>query len=125
MPPDAPSRDATYARNVDLGMNPTKVGKLDNADQEAWKLTLPAFIEQLYRKRFNKDRADVSCPSRNTLVSKKTAAKRESDPAAPRRRDMSEYPFGFHPGVSAASWGLWGLPRDSEPRAPLVALVFG
>ncbi len=43
----------------ELGMNPRKLGKLDNADQESWKLPLSAFIESLYRKRFGKDRPDV------------------------------------------------------------------
>lgn len=37
-----------------LGMNPAKLGKLDNHDQEPWKLPLPKFIEELYVKRFGK-----------------------------------------------------------------------
>jgi hypothetical protein len=40
----------------ELGLNPRKLGKLDNHGQEPWKLPLPAFIEQLYRKRFGKNR---------------------------------------------------------------------
>lgn len=28
----------------ELGMNPRQLGKLDNHDQEPWKLPLPAFI---------------------------------------------------------------------------------
>ena len=43
----------------ELGLNPSKLGKLDNHRQEPWKLPLPAFIEQLYHKRFGKDRPDV------------------------------------------------------------------
>jgi hypothetical protein len=43
----------------ELGLNPKKLGKLDNHRQEPWKLPLPAFIEQLYRKRFGKDHPDV------------------------------------------------------------------
>jgi hypothetical protein len=43
----------------ELGLNPQKLGKLDNHRQEPWKLPLPAFIEQLYRKRFGKDHPDV------------------------------------------------------------------
>jgi hypothetical protein len=43
----------------ELGLNPKKLGKLDNHRQEPWKVPLPAFIEQLYRKRFGKDRPDV------------------------------------------------------------------
>ncbi|MEK7445177.1 MAG: hypothetical protein AABZ70_10005, partial [candidate division NC10 bacterium] len=36
----------------ELGMNPKKLGKLDNHQQEPWKLPLSAFIERLYFKRF-------------------------------------------------------------------------
>jgi hypothetical protein len=38
----------------ELGMNPAKLGKRDNHDQEPWKLQLPQFIEQMYFKRFGK-----------------------------------------------------------------------
>lgn len=64
----------------ELGMNPKKLGKLDNADQEPWKLPLPAFIESLYRKRFDKDRPDVvhSIEERARLPEKKKAARRET-----------------------------------------------
>jgi hypothetical protein len=36
----------------ELGMNPKKLGKLDNHRQEPWKAPLPQFIEDLYFKRF-------------------------------------------------------------------------
>ena len=67
-------------------MNPNKFGKLDNADQEPWKLPLPAFIEHLYRRRFNKDRPDIvlSVEERARLEEQKKAAKRE---AKRQRRD--------------------------------------
>jgi hypothetical protein len=38
----------------ELGMNPAKLGKIDNHKQEPWKLPLPRFIEELYFKRFGK-----------------------------------------------------------------------
>jgi len=38
----------------ELGMNPTKLGKIDNHKQEPWKLPLPQFIEELYFKRFGR-----------------------------------------------------------------------
>jgi len=47
----------------ELGMNPDKLGKLDNHGQEPWKAPLPAFIEDLYRKRFGKDRPAVVRPA--------------------------------------------------------------
>jgi len=44
----------------ELGMNPKKFGKVVNEKQEPWKKPLPAFIEDVYLKRFGRDRpADV------------------------------------------------------------------
>ncbi|MCD4804685.1 MAG: hypothetical protein K8R07_03320 [Desulfobacterales bacterium] len=43
----------------ELGLNPKKFGKLANHKQEPWKLPLPDFIEELYFKRFKKDRPEV------------------------------------------------------------------
>ena len=43
----------------ELGMNPTKFGKLANHRQEPWKAPLPVFIEQLYFKRFGKRQPDT------------------------------------------------------------------
>ena len=62
----------------ELGMNPKKLGKLDNHQQESWKLPLPAFIERLYFKRFAKP-----CPE--VVVSIEERARREEDKKALRR----------------------------------------
>jgi len=64
----------------ELGMNPKKLGKLDNDDQEPWKLPLPSFIESLYRERFGKDRPDVvhSIEERAHLLEQKKVARRET-----------------------------------------------
>ena len=39
----------------ELGMNPKKLGKIDNHRQEPWKAPLPEFIQHLYRKRFGRE----------------------------------------------------------------------
>jgi len=44
----------------ELGMNPKKLGKLDNHKQEQWKAPLPQFIEELYFKRFKRERPITS-----------------------------------------------------------------
>jgi len=64
----------------ELGMNPKTLGKIDNADQEPWKLPLPAFIELLYHKRYGKDRPDVvySIEEPARLLEEKKAARREA-----------------------------------------------
>jgi len=38
----------------ELGMNPKRLGKIDNHRQEPWKLALPQFIEKIYLKRFGR-----------------------------------------------------------------------
>ena len=43
----------------ELGLNPKKLGKLDNHDQEPWKMPLKQFIEHLYVKNFGKERPDM------------------------------------------------------------------
>ncbi len=70
--------DAHIQMARELGMNPKKLGKLDNHRQEPWKLPLPAFIEELYRKRFGRDRPDV-------VVSIEERAKLEARRKEPRR----------------------------------------
>jgi len=88
---DARKRHHLSAAHVqmarELGMNPKKLGKLDNHQQEPWKLPLPAFIEHLYFKRFGKSRPDVvvSIEERARSEEDKQALKREM-----RRRRASD-----------------------------------
>src|ERR1700674_5096991 len=46
----------------ELGMNPRKLGKLNNHDQEPWKAPLPEFIEHLYSRRFGRERPETIMP---------------------------------------------------------------
>ena len=43
----------------ELGMNPKKLGSLANHKQEPWKAPLPIFIEDIYFKRFKKEKPDI------------------------------------------------------------------
>ncbi len=43
----------------ELGMNPRKLGGLDNHDQQPWKMPLRQYIKHLYFKRFGKEQPDV------------------------------------------------------------------
>jgi hypothetical protein len=64
----------------ELGMNPIKLGKIANADQEAWKLPLPLFIEQLYLERFGRPNPEevLSVEERFQRQEAKKAAKKEA-----------------------------------------------
>src|SRR5580693_5775132 len=74
----------------ELGMNPKKLGGLDNHRQEPWKAPLPIFIESLYFKRFGKRRPDVVRTIEETVAAQqqKKQAKREAKQA--RRAEVSE-----------------------------------
>jgi hypothetical protein len=62
----------------ELGLNPKKLGKIDNHRQEPWKAPLPEFIEHLYSKRFGKERPD-------TVLSIEELARREEMKKADKR----------------------------------------
>ncbi|MBI4965015.1 MAG: hypothetical protein HY913_17200 [Desulfomonile tiedjei] len=51
--------DAQVQMARELGMNPEKLGKLDNHNQEPWKMPLKRYIEHLYFKRLGRERPDV------------------------------------------------------------------
>jgi len=76
----------------ELGMNPKKLGKLDNHKQEPWKAPLPIFIEELYFKRFGKERPDVvrTMAEISEMRQKKKEQKRKEKEA---RRVADEVPF--------------------------------
>ena len=42
----------------ELGLNPRKFGGLANHKQEPWKMSLPRYIEYLYKKQLGKDAPD-------------------------------------------------------------------
>lgn len=69
----------------ELGMNPRKFGSLSNHKQERWKLPLPEFIEELYRKRFGKAAPDevVTLEERGRRRTAKKAARKAARDATP------------------------------------------
>lgn len=72
----------------ELGMNPRKLGKIDNHKQEPWKAPLPEFLEHLYFKRFGKERPDV------VLSIEEVARRQEEKKAARREAKQRASPVG-------------------------------
>jgi hypothetical protein len=64
----------------ELGMNPRKLGSLDNHGQEPWKVPLPIFIGELYQKRFGRAQPEfvLSIEELSRQQERKKAAKREA-----------------------------------------------
>lgn len=73
----------------ELGLNPKKLGKLDNHHQEPWKAPLPQFIEHLYSKRFGRERPGIVTPieERARAQNAKKAARKEARRQAPAAAD--------------------------------------
>ena len=83
----------------ELGLNPKKFGKLANHKQEPWKLPLPDFIEELYFKRFKKDRPVVvksveqSVKERKRKREERKRRKAENEFLKQKNDKMDEIPF--------------------------------
>jgi hypothetical protein len=73
----------------EIGMNPRKLGKLDDHKQEPWKAPLPEFIEHLYLRSFGRERPPVvrSIEDESRAQQAKKAARKEA-----RRRARAEGP---------------------------------
>ena len=66
----------------ELGLNPDKLGKIDNHKQEPWKAPLPQFIEEIYFKRFKREEPETVKPLKQILKEievKKQLRKQEKD----------------------------------------------
>lgn len=89
----------------ELGLNPDKLGKIDNHKQEAWKAPLPQFIEEIYFKRFKREEPETVKPLKQILKEmevKKQQRKQEKD----RRRKERDATGNEDAPVIDASAGL-------------------
>ena len=66
----------------ELGLNPNKLGKIDNHAQQPWKRPLAQYIEQLYLKRFGRQQPEVVVPLEQRRAQKKTRRKAVGTPVA-------------------------------------------
>jgi hypothetical protein len=94
----------------ELGMNPKKLGGMANHKQEPWKLPLPQYIEELYFKRFKKERPD----SVRSIEQMMADREREQAERKERRRQQRE---AAHP--ENADDGDPARTRDCPVDAPL------
>jgi hypothetical protein len=69
----------------ELGMNPGKLGKIDNHNQEPWKAPLPEFIQMLYLKRFGKP-----CPDNVVSIEEQCRLDQETKEARRAARQQAQ-----------------------------------
>lgn len=63
----------------ELGLNPDKLGKIDNHKQEPWKAPLPQFIEHIYFKRFKREEPETVKPLKQILKEMETKKKLQKE----------------------------------------------
>lgn len=66
----------------ELGFKPDSLRKIDNHKQEPWKTPLPQHIENLYEKRFKRERPEVVKPLKQQFQEdavKRAAKKKAKD----------------------------------------------
>jgi hypothetical protein len=100
----------------ELGMNPAKLGKLDNHDQEPWKAPLPIFIEDLYEKRFGRSRPETVRSveelarerERKKAARRQAKAERRAALAGTAKAGRGLQPFETRRRVDQTAPCLWG-----------------
>lgn len=73
----------------ELGLNPDKLGKIDNHKQEPWKASLPQFIEHIYFKRFKREEPETVKPLKQILKEMETKKKLQKEKKEERRKQRS------------------------------------
>ena len=73
----------------ELGMNPDKLGKIDNYKQEAWKAPLPQFIEEIYFRRFKREEPETVKPLKQVMAEMEARKKQQKAKKEERRRQRA------------------------------------
>jgi hypothetical protein len=80
----------------ELGLNPDKLGKIDNHKQETWKTPLPQFIEEIYFKRFKKTEPDVVKSIREQVADEKARKEQQKKAKEEKRKEKARYAEKLH-----------------------------
>ena len=73
----------------ELGLNPDKLGKIDNHRQESWKAPLPQFIESIYFKRFKREEPETGRPLKQIMAEMEAKKKLQKEKKEERRKQRA------------------------------------
>lgn len=73
----------------ELGLNPDKLGKIDNHKQEPWKAPLPQFIEHIYFKRFKREEPETVKPLKQILKEMEIKKKLQKEKKEEQRKQRA------------------------------------
>jgi len=74
----------------ELGLNPDKLGKIDNHKQETWKAPLPQFIEEIYFKRFKREEPLAVRSLKDIMADDKARKEKKKKEKAKKRATMEK-----------------------------------
>lgn len=84
----------------ELGMNPKKLGGMANHRQKSWKVPLPQYVEELYLKRFKKERPDDVRSVEQIVADRERKRAEHREPKAPQQ-DAAHPANPAHPPASS------------------------
>ncbi len=73
----------------ELGLNPDKLGKIDNHRQESRKAPLPQFIESIYFKRFKREEPETVKPLKQIMAEMEAKKKLQKEKKEERRKQRA------------------------------------
>jgi hypothetical protein len=74
----------------ELGLNPDKLGKIDNHKQETWKTPLLQFIEDIYLKRFKKTTPDIVKSIKESILDEKERKEQKKIAKEQKRKEKAK-----------------------------------
>lgn len=72
----------------ELGLNPDKLGKIDNHRKEPWKAPLPQFIENIYFKRFKREEPETVKPLKQIMKEMEVKKKLQKEKKEERKKQQ-------------------------------------
>ena len=82
----------------ELGLNPDKLGKIDNYKQEPWKTPLPQFIEHIYFKRFKREEPETVKPLKQIMKEMEVRKKLQKEKKEERKKQQETDSDIIYPG---------------------------
>lgn len=112
--------DAQVQMARELGLNPKKIGSLDNHRQEPWKAPLPDFIATMYERRFGRRQPErvVTIEQRATELAEKKASRRARRAGEPTGESRLRVDTGGSEHQSLGPGAHTTLPFMSDIRGP-------
>ena len=98
----------------ELGLNPDKLGKIDNHRQEPWKAPLREFIGNIYLKRFKKPEPDNVRSLKQILENEKIKKENKKAKKQLKKNEIDQ-------SVKDNLW--WLIPGRQYWKNPIVTII--